>query len=557
MVRGLALEAAWVRRKSIGLQSVYFGAILWLFSFVAFAYFSAPGLTFHDSGEFNLALHAGGVPHPPGAPTWALLNTLLKLIMPGIEAARVGNLCSAFWGASTIGLAGAFVYRHFADQPAKIRLLAGTLCGLILAGTGAFLEQSFITEQYTLLTSILMIILLQTQSQNSHPKLYRFFTLGTLWGLAIGNHPSQICLGLFCLYQVIIYRKQFSWLKSGGLGLVGLTCGLSVFAYLPLSMLANPEFSYGRPLGWEQLKWVILREQWQSRPFGEAPVGMVAEWIKSYNLIGEMGWLGLSLGITGVVFGFRRAAKPVVWLLLLVLPYTLMMLIGHLKQKNIDHLYISFYGVRDWHLPVYLSMAILGAMAPVWLANIRDKVQDKHRVACLVVCALTALGVCIPRISAESYRENGSASVFARQVLQPLEPNSFVASGNDDTIFTIAYESTVNNVRPDVKVVFGLPQSLRMQGDLAPGTTWSSVHRVTYLNSVLNDPTKNPFRNPRISPERLGTMRLYGDFGIELGTDVAKWVLPAGYVFEFCDRKVTDADVKVREARLRANYPHL
>lgn len=69
-------------------------------AFLVFIFCSAPSLTFHDSGELALAAASGGVPHPPGAPTWSVLATLFVHAGRFLDdPARGTNLLSGIWGA--------------------------------------------------------------------------------------------------------------------------------------------------------------------------------------------------------------------------------------------------------------------------------------------------------------------------------------------------------------------------------------------------------------------------------------------------------------------------
>ena len=61
---------------------------------------AAPGLVFHDCGEFAMAAASGGIPHPPGAPTWCLLATAFVKLGGFADAARGANLFSALGGAA-------------------------------------------------------------------------------------------------------------------------------------------------------------------------------------------------------------------------------------------------------------------------------------------------------------------------------------------------------------------------------------------------------------------------------------------------------------------------
>ena len=69
----------------------------------------APGLTWAhdgaDGGDFLSAALTGGIPHPPGYPTYTLLLRAAMALLP-VSPARAGNWLSAGCAALAVALAG-------------------------------------------------------------------------------------------------------------------------------------------------------------------------------------------------------------------------------------------------------------------------------------------------------------------------------------------------------------------------------------------------------------------------------------------------------------------
>ena len=64
-----------------------------------------PDLAGGDAGELAAAAVLGGVPHPPGYPTFAMLGRLIEYMLPlGGSPARKLNLLSCLCGAGAAAL---------------------------------------------------------------------------------------------------------------------------------------------------------------------------------------------------------------------------------------------------------------------------------------------------------------------------------------------------------------------------------------------------------------------------------------------------------------------
>src|SRR5262245_13845258 len=128
-------------------------------SLILFWYNAAPSVTFHDSGEFALAASCFGIPHPPGAPTWSLLASAFVWLGKFGDPARGTNLFSGLCGALTLSLLAwlvqTWVRSLYPDARNMTIRFSGAATALLLMRSPAFLEQSLVTEQYTLLTFLM------------------------------------------------------------------------------------------------------------------------------------------------------------------------------------------------------------------------------------------------------------------------------------------------------------------------------------------------------------------------------------------------------------------
>ena len=524
-------------------------------AFPLLAFFSAPGISFHDSGEFSLAVASNGLPHSPGAPTWAILNQIFRLFTHNLEAARSANLFSAFCAAATIAFASAFVFRHFSDRPKSTQWLAATITALSILCTGAFLEQSFIAEQYTLLTMLMSALLLVIQTNDSNPKASWFYAMGLLWALAVGNHPSQVILGFLMLLPVIQSRKCVPLIRSIPMGILGVATGLLVFLWLPYRAAAHPVMAWGHPDNWVRFMWNIGREQWPTRPMSTAPIGFAKSWFESYNLFGEMGVISTILAVFGLVLGIRRATKPLGWILLAIVPYTLLMLAGHLRQAGMDLIYLRYYGVRDWHIPVFMGLSMLGGMGAVWLLDMRSKCTEKVRIGTMGTIAAGLAGFFPMQLSHENMRSYVDARVFAHSFLDTLPKDAILATAGDNTSHIAGYEHYANHIAPSVYVTFGLPQNAY---DLQPDKGWTIDLKRAFLKDFIFRASLNPLCLPRmLSEDEIKTRPLFTEYSNSDIGNINDYCLPHGYLLQLMERKTTDAEVLTADKEFKVKHPEM
>ena len=562
---GLSSVRARVSPKIQAIPAVILTVLVFAVSFPILAFFAAPGITFHDSGEFSLAVASNGLPHSPGAPTWAILNQIFHFLTFNAEAARSANLFSSFCGAITVAFCGAFVFRHFSDRERSTQWLAAIVTGLSILATGSFLEQSFIAEQYTLMTAFMSAILLVIQTNDANPKPGWFYLLGTLWGLAVGNHPSQIILGAVMLLPVIQQRKAVSLFKSLPLGLLGLVTGLLVFIWLPYRASANPALSWGHPDNWVRFLWNVRREQWPTRPISEAPVGFTKAWFDSYNLFVEMGIVSTALAVFGVVLGVRRAFKPLSWVLMLIVPYTVLMLLGHLRQGGMDLIYIRYYGVRDWHVPVYMGLSVLGGLGAVWLLDMRHKCTQKVRIGTLSTIALSLAGTFPFQLSKESLRNYDDSKTFAHSYLDILPKDAILATFCDNSSHIVGYEHLANKMAPDIYFTFGMPQNIYNleigPNGLPKGVVdkgWTFDLKKSFLTDFIFRPALNPLSLSRkLSDQEIKDRPLFTEYVTNEIGEIYEYCLPHGYLLQMVERKTTNEEILAIDKKFKAEHPEL
>jgi hypothetical protein len=540
--------------------------------FGIFWYNAAPSVTFHDSGEFALAATCAGLAHPPGAPTWTLLATAFVKLLGFADAARGTNLFTAFLGSITQGLLYLFAYRCLtlvaAGLSFSVRTMAALVAPLAMLHSEAFLEQCFATEQYTLLTTLLLwfLLLLLYLEKCSVAKMrvrWRlYYLLGLVAGLALGNHPSQLCL-LFPLglHAALLYARKYTIADIGRRGvanIAGFLTGALVYLWLPLRALRPAVLDWVRASTFDRFWWAITRQLWPRRTIAEAPEHFVSEWLLTYDLIGELGFVAFALALAGlVVFLIRFRRLSAFWYFPLIVGiYAFGMFWGHLTQESITMVYLRHYGVRDWHLPIYILAAWCAALAVAALCQFLV-VRSGSKAGFLV--ALTApvlLGVLsVPAVQAASLRNFKAPENFIRDRMAVLPEDAIAVIGEDNASNMLAYTTcgAGSHALPQ-RIYYGYLVSLEGNRAKAVAQTMSMPDfRVWYVDGIQN-PRQQPLYHPPLSKEDIRRRPLFVDY-VRPGSPVAKNLLPAGFLFRITDTPTTPGQIMEAELQWRKQHP--
>ncbi len=198
-----------------------------LVSFAVYTYTLAPTLSLEDSGELAVAADHLGVPHPPGYPIWTVLCWLFTRIFSFVTYLGQPNpawsvaLCSAFFGALSIGITAMLISRSGADMLRTVRKTTEAIgekaedwiswCGgvvgaLLFAFTQVMWSQSVIVEVYALNAFFLMLVMLLTYMWVRRPSDKLLYITAFIFGLGLTNY--QVLLLLFASLAVVIVFKD-------------------------------------------------------------------------------------------------------------------------------------------------------------------------------------------------------------------------------------------------------------------------------------------------------------------------------------------------------------
>ena len=150
-----------------------------------------------DGGDLATAVALGGVPHPPGFPTYTLLGELF-VRLPWRDPVWRLNLMSAVLAAVAAGLTTAAVERLRPGRSPLVWACAGLSIGL----APLFWSQAVITEVYTAAALFAAAIVLLVVSGGPA------WLLGAAWGLGIGAHGTLVFLAPLIVHGALRERGR-------------------------------------------------------------------------------------------------------------------------------------------------------------------------------------------------------------------------------------------------------------------------------------------------------------------------------------------------------------
>jgi hypothetical protein len=427
----------------------------------------APGLTWAhdgaDGGDLLAAALTGGIPHPPGYPTYELLLRAAVGVLPG-SPARAGNWFSALCAAASAALLADLARRLLAQhgQPRWAGVIALGV-GLAWAASPALWSQAVITEVYTLhalfVTLLLWLLWRGREEVGSSPALWLVLA-GLVWGIGLGNHLS--------LALMLPAAAVWWWTSRGGhaadgrsvrprgevvLPAVGAAVGLAVYAYLPLAASGRPSINWGNPGTPASFWWVVSARLYGQMVFGLHAASFPARCLAwAAQALGQFGPWGAALAVLGL---WRLEAVD----------WGLWRLTGLVAV-----LYAAFaigYNTAD----SYIYLLPVWAVAALWLAVGVDTLgtflvsregvspangTEPNPQPLLQFLAVLLLALALPAVSvARNYAamdvsDDLAAETFMRTALATAAPDAVILVAKDQPTFALWYGVYGLRLRADV-----------------------------------------------------------------------------------------------------------
>lgn len=457
-----------------------------LSAFLVYLYTLAPTITWRnagvDSGDLATAVAVGGVPHPPGYPTYLVLGEGFKRLPFGDIAYRL-NLLSATCAALAVAVMGLVIYQTLSrlsqaqapsgetGQRSRLIWLCAVSASLALAFSGVFWSQAVITEVYALnvlFAAVLFYGALQVRAANQK---WLVPLLAGLLGLSLGNHPT-----ILLLLPLLIGTLKARWRWRLGIAtLLAFCVGLSIYLVIPLRAATMPPVNWGMAITWSNFWWLVSAEAYHSLLFSLPWKYMPARIGAELRLVAEafMGW-GLPLGLLGWQ-RLTRCSRSLAY--------------GSLLSFLLISIYAIGYNTSDSY--VYLLPALL--IFSWWIGwGLYDfgRILQRFIVSPsrqrdwvgrgIILLPLLSLAL---NFSAQNLSQDNEAYGYARQSLQRVSQGAVIISDDDPRTFALWYGRYGLALRPDVAVV---------NPNLLPYAWYRQVLSQTHARLRLSDGAGRP-----------------------------------------------------------------
>jgi hypothetical protein len=410
-----------------------------------------------DSGELVTAALTGGVPHPPGYPTYMLLaGPFSRLIAQ--EPARGVNLLSALSAALAASLATITTYRLTCGLRADsnlgthiARTAISAAAGLLLAFSTTLWSQALIAEVYALhavfaAAVLLLVISLFREAAPVHRRM-ALWAAAFLLGLGAGNHlslilmtPALVLATVWCVWPTD--RRTSTWLGACGFLLIGL----SIYLILPLRAQSGSPINWGDPRTLDRFFWLVSGRLYQRYLFA-LPLEVIPERVAAWAAIlrQEFGLWGVGLGLVGIWHLFTENRRRFILMLLIYFPCVI---------------YALGYDTTDSYVYLVLSDIIFAVwigcgMWRLWLEWQRATTRWSAWVG-ILPALLSLVLVLLPLLShwdTMDLSDDWEAWEYAEQSLDGAAPAALVLTHGDRSTFALWYAHFGRSMRPDLAVI--------------------------------------------------------------------------------------------------------
>ncbi len=459
----------------------------------------APTTQFWDASEYSTAVHALGIPHPPGNPLFILLAHAWGLLPLGADYARRINLLAAVTSAAAAGfwfLIGERWLRPIVSHPGLRRL---TAAAGVLVGATAFTvwNQSVANEKvYTVSVLSIALVLWLAVRWADQPAATRrdrdLVLIVYLLALTATNHLMSLLAAPAVLVYVLATDPR-ALLRPRVLVAAALLAAVatSVNLFMPIRAHFDPYLNQGEPTTWPALHAVLTREQFAKPsvfdnpmypPGGDNPGhGLVLFGQQLLNYVQYFTWqfgrdwpdaVQRMLAVVFAALGFAGArkhwrAEPRAALAMTTLVATLTVaLVFYLNFKwGFSQRFVGpglEHEVRERDYFFIASFAAWGICVGMGLAAVMEWLQrglgpgqprGARRWALGAPVLLVALVPLIGNRLTASRAGETMARDYARDVLQSVDPYALVITAGDNDTFPLWYAQEVEGVRRDVSVL--------------------------------------------------------------------------------------------------------
>lgn len=440
-----------------------------------------PGITWWDAAEYAAAAICLGNPHPPGSLLLTLVGWVFTKLPLGIPDILSLNLLAGLIAASTGATIAIIALKTFqitgitagagkARHPIAAAAVGAAIGSMVFSlGETLWLYAIKFTPYglTALFTALIILAAVSWWRTANRPEAFRWLLLlGLLIGLDFSVHRTNAVLLPGLLIWILMRRPGTlasirSWLTGGA----GLLLGLSLHLMIMPIARARPFLNGGYPAAWSRF-WDYVSLKQMGGGFlmkffprnGDFWSDQVTDFVEAFATnfftfdgLWFVGWFPLLLGITGLVFMWRRDR-------LLAAALAFMLIVTALVTIVYFNIPADFFrSLHRHYLPCLVIFGILVAYGGASITVAACNTAARLRPVALGLVALLLTAMPISQIVRNYDRIDGTgkyfAEDFARNMYGSLKPGAILLVTGDNDTFPLWYLKVAENIRPDVTIL--------------------------------------------------------------------------------------------------------
>ena len=223
----------------------------------------APSVTWWDSGELIAAVHALGIPHPPGTALYVVVANVWAMLLWPLDYAMRVNLLSAVATAAAVAILGSMLARWTRDN------VAGFAAAICSGAASSVWRNATEAEVYALalLGSALILWSADRAVAGDTRASWRWILLcGYVVGLSYSLHLAALVAVPAAALLIAQSRPRLTLARVGQIALIA-ALGVTVVLFLLVRAQHDPSINQGNPAMWGAFLDVLSREQYANPGF--------------------------------------------------------------------------------------------------------------------------------------------------------------------------------------------------------------------------------------------------------------------------------------------------
>ena len=430
-----------------------------------------PGTGFWDTAEAQTVPHTLSIFHPTGFPTYTLLGWAWSQLPLGEVAYRM-NVFSAWSVALAAGLCvhiTAHITAHLAGERQRlVQATAGGVSGLTFAFASEPWRNAVRADVHALhiafVALIVWLLLCWGAAERSgSPHARRWLLAAALtFGVSLGNHAltGMLAFGI-AAWLLFIDRAFWRRWRLILLGATFLLAGLSVYLYIPIRAVIDPEppLFYARPDTLERLRYLLFAEQFSGLfiDFRDPLANIGPKWEAGARVLGAQ-FAAPVWALIGVGFALLAIRLPGAAAFLGLIAAVNVFYSMNFRDGDIDRYYLTTVLVAAPLLGLAIAAIAtrLGAAAHFVARSTRGRFRTG--LAAGVAGAVLVASVAVPaqalyaNYARRDLSQNREATAWVESVHRSLPRNAVIISWWSYST-PLWYHRWVLGARPDVTII--------------------------------------------------------------------------------------------------------